>query len=121
MILGPDSADEAAAALAAGEQNRLWNFIHAFYANQGTENSGYVTPEFLREIATEAGVPDLERWEERSSFDLWQDELEDINSQATGFGFSGTPSFAVRGPGGTEPLGTTDAIADFESAIRAVR
>src|SRR5947209_6012130 len=31
------------AALAAGKQNRFWNYIELFYRQQGTENSGYVT------------------------------------------------------------------------------
>lgn len=119
-ILGPDSATAAAAALAAGEQDRLWNFIEAFYANQGVENSGYVDEDFLRSIAEEAGVPDIERWERDRDSDRWNAELEEIDVQARGYGFTGTPSFAVSGKGGVERLGTTDSIAEFEAAIASV-
>ena len=30
-------------ALAAGAQNKGWNFIETWYRNQGEENSGYAT------------------------------------------------------------------------------
>ena len=56
-IIGGDSVPAAKAALAAGEQGRYWQFIDLFYRNQGTENSGYVTDQFLEAIAKGAGVP----------------------------------------------------------------
>ena len=46
-FLGKDSVTAGRHAAAAGEQNKLWNFIDVFYFNQGEENSGYVTPSFL--------------------------------------------------------------------------
>lgn len=49
-FVGPDSVKAARAAEAAGAQNKLWSFIDAFYYNQGYENSGYVTPAFLRGV-----------------------------------------------------------------------
>jgi hypothetical protein len=36
-----------------------------------------------------------------------------------GFEFSGTPSFVVKGPGGTESLGTPGSAEAIEEAIRA--
>ena len=51
LIIGPDSKPAMKAALAAGEQNRLWQFLQLFYINQGGENSGYVTDSFLTGIA----------------------------------------------------------------------
>ena len=57
-IIGPDSEDAAKAALAASKQGRYWQFIDLFYANQGAENSGYVTDAFLEAVAEGAGVAD---------------------------------------------------------------
>ena len=59
-IIGPQSKDAAAASLAAAEQGRYLEFIETFYANQGRENSGYVTADFLDAVATAAGVKDLD-------------------------------------------------------------
>jgi hypothetical protein len=46
-IIGPQSLPAGAAAIAAGEQGRGWNLLEIFDRNQGGENSGYVTDEFL--------------------------------------------------------------------------
>ena len=51
-FLGPDSITSARVAAGAQEQNKLWSFVETFYANQGTENSGYATDEFLKNVAT---------------------------------------------------------------------
>ena len=61
-IIGPQSTPAGAAAIAAGEQGRGWNFIELFYRNQGTEGSGYATDSFFEAIAKSAGVKDLARW-----------------------------------------------------------
>src|SRR5262249_5374517 len=62
LIIGPDSKPAMRATLAAGEQNRFWQFLQLFYLNQGGENSGYVTDSFLTNIAKAAGVSDLDKW-----------------------------------------------------------
>ena len=55
-FLGPDSVRAAQVAAGAERQGRLWAFLETFYAAQGPENSGYVTDDFLREVAQAAGV-----------------------------------------------------------------
>jgi protein-disulfide isomerase len=46
-FIGPDSVTAGRAAAAAGQQNRLWNFVDLLYLNQGEENTGYVTPAYI--------------------------------------------------------------------------
>jgi hypothetical protein len=119
-ILGPQSRAAAAAAYAAGEQNRQWSFTELFYRSQGIENSGYVTDEFLRSIAEGAGVPDLARWEKDRAAVRWDRALARTDNQAMGFGFTGTPSFLVIGPKETQPLGTPHSAGHIEAAINEV-
>ncbi|HWB69825.1 MAG TPA: thioredoxin domain-containing protein [Solirubrobacterales bacterium] len=116
-ILGGESRLAGAAAYAAAEQNRYWNFVELFYRNQGTENSGYVTPAFLRAIAKGAGVPDLERWERDRRAARWGAQMRRTEAEAQAHGFTGTPSFAVEGPRGTQTLGTPQSAAEVEAAI----
>jgi protein-disulfide isomerase len=121
VILSPpdgDSGAAARAALAAGNQDRLWQFVELFYRNQGFENSGYVDDEFLRGVAEAARVPDLERWEEDRDDPRWDAVLSDVDREARELGFSGTPSFAVSGPGGSTPLGTPGSAGPILGAIR---
>ena len=56
-FIGPDSRVAARAAYAAATRDRMWNFVDLFYRNQGRENSGYVTQQFLAQLATSAGIP----------------------------------------------------------------
>jgi protein-disulfide isomerase len=55
-FLGPDSEKALLHVLAAGEQGRLWHFADALYANQGGENSGWVTDELLERLAGDLGL-----------------------------------------------------------------
>jgi protein-disulfide isomerase len=120
-IIDEDSIPAAAAALAAGQQGRGWDFIELFYRNQGLEGSGYVTDEFLTSIAKGAGVADIGRWNaDRRSKRLLQ-KVAAETSEAEQLGFGGTPSFAVKGPAtdGLKTLGTPGSAADLEAAIEA--
>src|ERR1700730_17646538 len=49
-FIGAGSVQAGHYAVAAAAQNKLWNFIDLMYLNQGTENSGYVTPAYLRRL-----------------------------------------------------------------------
>jgi protein-disulfide isomerase len=91
-FLGPDSVKAARAAAAAQRQDRLWPFLEAFYAAQGPENSGYVTDDFLQEVAAAAGT-DLDGVD--SAYATRQ--LERANAEAGRLGVDGTPTFAVDG------------------------
>lgn len=118
-IIGPESVPAGAAALAAGRQGRGWNFVELFYRNQGGENSGYVSDEFLTAIAKGAGVPNIVKWNRDRKAKATTEEVEATTAKAKELGFSGTPSFAVEGPGvrGVENLGTPGSSGDLESAI----
>jgi protein-disulfide isomerase len=122
-IIGEESVDAAAAAIAAGEQGRGWDFLELFYRNQGFERSGYVTDDFLREIARAAGVPDLGKWNAARRGKRTLERVSAERAEAESLGFGGTPSFAVEGPASDalEPLGTPGSAADLESAIDDVR
>lgn len=118
VIIGPDSTTAGAAAVAAGEQGRGWNFVEIFYRNQGFENSGYVTDDFLTAVARAAGVPDIAQWgADRKSRAVLR-EVNRTTNQASTLGFTGTPSFAVQsGNGALDPLGTPGSAAELESAL----
>ncbi|HEV7615938.1 MAG TPA: thioredoxin domain-containing protein [Solirubrobacterales bacterium] len=118
-IIGPQSAPAGAGAIAAGEQDRAWNYIELFYRNQGRENSGYADDAFLTAVAKGAGVKNIAKWETDRKSAKVTGEVEKQTEQAQKYGFNGTPSFAIKGPGsnGVELLGTLSSPAEFEEAI----
>ena len=119
IIIGPDSKPAMKAALAAGEQGRFWNYLQLFYANQGEENSGYVTDGFLTSIARAAGVSDLDSWNQSREDAKWEAVLAKGTSDAESFGFNGTPSILAQGPNGEKPL-SGFGLDEIEAAIQQV-
>lgn len=120
-IIGPQSTPAGAAALAAGAQGRGWQFLELFYRNQGPEDSGYADDEFLTAIAEGAGVKDIAKWDKERNGAEFTDEVTATTADAERLGFTGTPSFALKGPNtdGLETLGTPSSPGDVEDAIDA--
>ncbi len=98
-ILGPDSGTAHAAAAAAAEKNRLWQFADLFYRNQGPERSGYVTEDFLSRIARGAGLapgPVVTASRTPNSVPL----LRQATAESQRLGITSTPTFLLGKTGG---------------------
>lgn len=118
-IIDQDSIPAVAAAIAAGKQGRGWSYIELFYRNQGLEKSGYVTDEFLTEIARGAGVSGIARWNRDRESGAVLRQVKSESEEAQGLGLTGTPSFVVSGPAtqGKQVLGTPGSAGALEEAI----
>jgi protein-disulfide isomerase len=118
-IIDAESTPAGAAAIAAGEQGRGWNFIELFYRNQGLETAHYVSDEFLTAIAKGAGVEDIARWNRERRSRRILAEVSKSTEEAKQLGFEGTPSFAVEGPAthGLEAKGFLESAGEIEDAI----
>jgi protein-disulfide isomerase len=119
-IIGSESLTAGAAALAAGEQGRGWNFVELFYRNQGDENSGYADDAFLKAVAKAAGVKNIKRWDaERKKLTYY---VEKTSADAENLGFSGTPSFALQRPSSPtpKPIDAPASAQDLEEAIASL-
>jgi protein-disulfide isomerase len=99
-FIGTDSARAAQMAGAAGRQDKLWQFIDIFYANQGAENSGYVTDDFLRRVAGGVRGLDVEQAMEDRGLPAIQRQLDEAQTEWQTAGFTGTPSFLIGPTGG---------------------
>jgi protein-disulfide isomerase len=88
------------AALAAGKQNKMWNYIELFYHQQGEENSGYVTEGYLQGLAQLVPGLNVSKWSsDRSDATLASQVASDAQA-ANNAGFTGTPSFLIGKTGG---------------------
>jgi len=99
-FIGADSDKALRTAIAAGQDDHLWDVVHGLYASQGAENSGWVTDDLVGSIA--AGVPGLDG--EKLLVARWEDtvgpELEHAADAATRAGVHGTPAFQLGPTGG---------------------
>ncbi|MBA2505917.1 MAG: thioredoxin domain-containing protein [Thermoleophilaceae bacterium] len=101
-ILGPDSERAALFAEAAGLQDKLWQFTEAFFENQGQENTGYVTDDFLRRVAGEVPGLDVDKLFDDAAGDEAKRRSAAATALAERRGVNGTPAFFA-GRTGTDP------------------
>jgi hypothetical protein len=83
------------AALAAGKQNKLWPFAELFYHEQGEENSGYVTEQYLQNLAQQVPGLNLAQWTAARSDPALASQLTTDAQVVSIQGFTGTPSFLI--------------------------
>lgn len=115
-FIGPDSEKGARAAAAAGEQDREAQFTQLWYFNQGPENSGYATQEFIDKLWKAAGV----NVAQAKKFMDSQKSLEPVDEaqrDAEKFGVVSTPTFLI-GETGKE-LTKFDVNLDDADAFKA--
>lgn len=119
-FLGPDSVTAARAALAASEQNHYWPYYSLLYSHQGEENSGYVTDDFLKDLAQKTPGLDVGKWEDQRAGDSFIKELEAVQSTAQASSVNSTPTLIFKGPGGQVKVDRLTEYDQISSAIDKV-
>jgi protein-disulfide isomerase len=99
-FIGDDSEKALRAALAAGQQDRLWHVVELLYRNQGAENSGWVTDELLDAVGRTAGL-DVDAWHGAFESAAVDGQLAAAERLARANAIQSTPSFLVGRTGGT--------------------
>lgn len=94
-FIGPDSEKALQYVLAAGAQGKLWQLSEALYANQGDENSGWVTDELLQRLAGELGL-DWTRLQTDAAGDDVQSQARAMAAEGARLEVPGTPTFFVQ-------------------------
>jgi protein-disulfide isomerase len=101
-ILGSDSFTGQSAVIAAGMQNKLFNFAQLLYDNQGGENTGWLDDSMVKSVAT--SIPGLDV--DRLLADLDSGEVDKQASAFNDVGVSQTPTLLV-GQSGAAPKKVT--------------
>jgi protein-disulfide isomerase len=108
------------AALAAGTQNKAWDYIELFYHEQGQEDTGYVTEKYLQELAQQVPGLNLETWTSARNDPQFTNTITSDAQAANNAGFTGTPSFLIGKTGKTLQKFEYSSLSDpssFEAAI----
>jgi protein-disulfide isomerase len=126
-FIGPGSVAAGRAAAAAARQDRLWNFIDLMYLNQGEENTGYVTPEYLRRLLEAVPSLNVTAALKASRAPSADAALMQANDLASLDGIEATPSFLIGKAGGPlrqfEPptLTAVPFAAAFDGLLKGAR
>ena len=100
-ILGSDSVVASRAVVAAAEQNKLFDYASQFYENQGKENTGYVTEEFLTKVANSVPGLNVAKWKSALTAESGTPILSRAQAAAQTAQIDSTPSFMVARSGKT--------------------
>jgi protein-disulfide isomerase len=108
------------AALAAGKQQKAWDYIELFYHEQGQEDTGYVTEKYLEELAQQVPGLSLPAWTSERNNPQFANTVATDAQAANTEGFTGTPSFLIGKsgePGQKHEYSSLTDPSGFESAI----
>jgi protein-disulfide isomerase len=100
-ILGDDSTQALRAVLAAAKQNKAWQLIELLYANQGEENSGWVTKVLIDDLASSIDELDVEQMNKDAESPAIQAQIDAVRAEAEQREVGGTPWFFVKAPDGS--------------------
>ena len=119
-FIGPDSQSGREVGLAASEQNRLFNFMQLLYDNQGAENSGWLSDDFLKSAL--ASIPGLDAsrvLSERNSTAV-DDRLKEFDAQANAARVRSTPTILVGRTGTTPKVVELSSVNDPSAVAAAI-
>jgi protein-disulfide isomerase len=112
---------QQAAAYAAGEQNKFWDFAELFYREQGTEDTDYATQGYLDGLAEQTPGLDLNSWKSASGDSSLTSEVSADENAGTAAGVTGTPTLFFKGPKGqAAPPSGVATYAQLQQAITQV-
>jgi protein-disulfide isomerase len=116
-FIGPDSVPAAKAALAAGKQDRYWQFSQLLFENQRQENSGYVTDGFLKSQAKNTPGLDVGQWSSDLKGSSVTQQLQASQARAQSAGVNATPTLVFSGPRGQTKL---VGLRDYDQVSQAI-
>ena len=121
-FLGTDSERGLQAVLAAAEQGRLYELKALLYANQGAENSGWLSEDLAAAAARSIPGIDVPRLLEDMGSGRVRDEMSEHAREAEQRGVNSTPTVLVGPTGGdlkVVQMQSASDLAAVESAIAA--
>ena len=107
------------AGLAAGKQNKFWDYVELFYNEQGQERTGYVTDHYLTGLARQIPGLSLSEWQGARNDPALAAQVSADEADASSAGVQGTPTLIVKGPKGQVAPSST-SYSDIRSAINQV-
>jgi protein-disulfide isomerase len=110
------------AALAAGRQQRAWDYIQLFYHEQGDETTSYVTNSYLSGLAQQVPGLNYSKWSTDRQSSALAGQVNADQQAAANAGYNSTPTIVIQGPKGqAQPIvGNPSSYSQLESAINSV-
>lgn len=108
------------AAIAAGLQNKEWNYVELFYNEQGAEGTPYVNDAFLNGLATQIPGLNYQAWSAARGRSSLAGQVTADEQAAATKGFNSTPTLLFSGPKGTQSVNGDVPYSTVQQAIKLV-
>jgi protein-disulfide isomerase len=99
ILSAPDSPRGQAATIAASLQNKAFQFAALLYLNQGLEDTGWLTEDFVSHDAASIDGMDTRRVQNDQTASEVKNTVNDVDSQASAQNFSATPTLLLNHEG----------------------
>jgi protein-disulfide isomerase len=111
---------QQAAAYAAGQQNKFWDYAELFYHEQGTEDTGYVNQGYLNTLAEQTPGLNLKKWQSASGASSLVSQVATDENSGTALGVTGTPTLFFKGPKGQVSASSVPTYSELQQDIQQV-
>ncbi|GAB2542380.1 DsbA family protein [Nocardia heshunensis] len=115
-IFGPESEDASRAAWAAGQQGKFWEYHKALFDHApAKKNTGAFTRDKLADLATTAGVPDLDKFRADLDSPAASAAVQGDVNEGINIGVNSTPAFLING----RPILGAQPVEQFRATVDA--
>jgi protein-disulfide isomerase len=112
---------QQAAALAAGSQQHMWDYVLLFYHQQGQEDTGYVTESYLDSLAQQIPRLNYNSWLSARNNSSLSSQVSADEQSAAASNFNSTPTLVIKGPkGSAQPIVGAVDYSTLEQSIKSV-
>jgi protein-disulfide isomerase len=110
------------AALAAGQQQKFWNYTELFYRQQGQEDTGYVNEAYLTGLAKQIPGLNMNSWQSARNDAALANQVATDQQTGNSLGVSGTPTLVFKGPSGktATPSASVPSYSQLQQTIKQV-
>jgi protein-disulfide isomerase len=119
-IRGGDSFRGQSATIAAGMQNKLFNFMQLLYVNQGIENSGWLDDSMVKSAASSVPGLDVGLFLKQVDSSTVAEQVKTVDAQASADGLDQTPTILVGKTGTKLSEVTLTSASDPGAAAAAI-
>jgi protein-disulfide isomerase len=109
------------AALAAGKQNKFWQYTELFYHQQKEEDTGYATDPFLTGLANQVTGLNVKTWQTDRKDPSLLSQVNADQKYAVKAGLPGTPALIMKGPKGAELVNDGQLVTSESTLDSAVK
>jgi protein-disulfide isomerase len=112
-VFGEESEQAALAGWAAGQQKKFWEFHDVAFSQPRERNAGEFSAENLIDMAREAGITDIERFQADMASGKARSTVQKDQEEGYNLGVTSTPAFLVNG----RPILGAQPTATFKEAV----